>query len=152
METKICKKCNKDKELALFNKSASRKEGTRSYCKECERKDAKEFYKKNSQPYKDRAKKNKTILKIHLNAFLFKLKKDSGCTLCPEKEIACLDFHHIIKGKPVTRMTNSSNVSLCRELNKCIIVCCNCHRKIHANLIEVNETMIKKITLSEIKE
>lgn len=152
METKICKKCNINKDVTLFNKSAYRKEGTRSYCKECERKDARAFYKQNSQPYKERAKESKEQMKIHLTEFLFKLKQNSGCILCPEKEVACLDFHHIIKGKPVTRLVSNSYISLCKELNKCIIVCCNCHRKIHANLINVNESMIKKITITELKK
>lgn len=148
METKKCTRCKETKEVSFFNKSAYRKEGTRAHCKECEREQAREFYKKNSQPYKDRAKQGKKVMKERLNAFLFNLKEKSGCVICPEKEVACLDFHHIIKGKPVTRMTSTSYSALENELNKCIIVCCNCHRKIHAKLIAVNETMIKPINLS----
>ncbi len=151
METKKCTKCKKIKEISLFNKSVYRKEGTRAQCKECERKQAKEYYKKNSQPYKNRAKQGKQAMKEHLNAFLFNLKEKSGCVLCPETEVACLDFHHIIKGIPVYRASNNSYSSLAKELNKCIIVCCNCHRKIHADLIKVDISMIRKVDINEIK-
>jgi len=136
MESKIFTYCKKEKDISSFYKI------TNSHCKECEKERAKKVYTKNPEPYKERAKEGKKKLKTFLTDFLFNLKKDSGCRICNEKEVACLDFHHIIKGRPVTRVANHSFTSTEKELNKCIIVCCNCHRKIHANLINVDESMI----------
>lgn len=152
IEKKICTRCKTPKELSEFNKSAYRKEGTRSHCKQCEREQANEFYHKNPEPYRDRAKKSKRKMADHLNAFMLKLKKESGCILCQEKEIACLDFHHVIKGTPVTRSANHSYIRFEKELNKCVIVCCNCHRKIHAGLLIVNEKMINKIEVPRLSQ
>jgi hypothetical protein len=37
METKICSKCNEEKNICEFNKSTSNKDGLVSFCKECRR-------------------------------------------------------------------------------------------------------------------
>lgn len=60
------------------------------------------------------------------------------CCVCGEEETVCLDFHHINmeeKEKNVTKMVASGYNSVIKELKKCIVVCANCHRKIHADLI-----------------
>lgn len=65
--------------------------------------------------------------------------KSSGCSMCPEKDIVCLDFHHT---DPKTKETNIarainggwSNASIQKEIDKCILVCSNCHRKIEAKI------------------
>lgn len=67
------------------------------------------------------------------------------CCVCGESENVCLDFHHIneqIKKDEVMRMLNSfrSIKDVVAEMNKCCIVCSNCHRKIHAGLI-VSDTL-----------
>lgn len=144
IEKKTCTRCKIPKELSCFNKSSYRKEGTRAHCKQCEREQANEFYHKNPKPYRDRAKKSKRLMADYLNALTITIKQDSGCILCPEKEVACLDFHHVIKGSPVTRAANHSYTKFEKELAKCVIVCCNCHRKIHAGILNVDETMIIK--------
>ncbi|HLO47633.1 MAG TPA: hypothetical protein VK211_04325 [Kamptonema sp.] len=60
------------------------------------------------------------------------------------KSIAALDFHHLspkykdfkISGRSVSFDT------IVPELNKCILVCANCHREIHAGLINLPEDKI----------
>lgn len=37
MESKICIKCNEEKELSLFSKDKNRKDGLQPYCKDCDR-------------------------------------------------------------------------------------------------------------------
>ena len=61
--------------------------------------------------------------------------KANGCEKCPEKHIACLDFHH---RDPATKSFNIGvslgKVSLRKlkaEIAKCNIICSNCHRKLH---------------------
>jgi hypothetical protein len=69
-----------------------------------------------------------------LKAYVTKLKQDSKCVICGESDIACLDFHHIGSKhdnvSDLVRRAVSIKV-LQKEIDECIIVCANCHRKIH---------------------
>jgi len=67
------------------------------------------------------------------------LAKSYGCSVCSEREPACLDFHHVTGSKEFSLgdvMRGRYSVSRIEaELAKCIVVCANCHRKIHAGLL-----------------
>jgi hypothetical protein len=43
METKVCSKCNIEKELVEFNKQKQGKYGVRGHCRECQRKETKKY-------------------------------------------------------------------------------------------------------------
>ena len=62
-----------------------------------------------------------------------------GCKLCGEREKCCLDAHHIgAKKADISRLVRKGNVDrLHEELQHCICVCANCHRKIHAGKIDL---------------
>jgi len=55
---------------------------------------------------------------------------------------AALDFHHI---NPYTKNTNIKNISsgswdkIKKELDKCILLCANCHRELHWNLNHIDD-------------
>ncbi len=61
-----------------------------------------------------------------------------GCRECPEKDPACLDFHH---RRPETKSFNigaTCNVARERvkaEMCKCDVLCANCHRKIYGRSV-----------------
>lgn len=70
-------------------------------------------------------------------------KAEHGCSICGERHPACLDFHHedplgkSQHGKPSTISTGVRKWSMGRlmaEVEKCAVVCANCHRKIHADM------------------
>lgn len=57
---------------------------------------------------------------------------------CDEDEPACLDFHHAEANKEshIADMLRQHGVGrLLREISKCVVVCANCHRKIHAGVV-----------------
>ena len=67
-------------------------------------------------------------------------KKTLSCAKCGEAETCCLDFHHLDptqKDKSVAQFMTDNNgfAKALREIEKCIVVCANCHRKIHAGLV-----------------
>ncbi len=79
-----------------------------------------------------------------------KLKKDAikykggKCQICGYNKCdSALEFHHLdpnqkdfgISANGYTRSWDTVK----KELNKCIMVCANCHREIHANLIDVSD-------------
>lgn len=56
------------------------------------------------------------------------------CVVCDEKmPVYCLDFHHVndYKDDTVGRMKLYNVPKLVAELCRCVVVCSNCHRKIH---------------------
>lgn len=71
----------------------------------------------------------------------YEFKKTLKCVVCGESESACLDFHHkdpsekegaianIVRG-------NRSFDAVLKEVEKCVVLCANCHRKFHAGALE----------------
>lgn len=58
-----------------------------------------------------------------------------GCSECGERNVACLDFHHGSdeKDDTVARMIvdRRSKEAIRSEMQKCTLLCANCHRKRH---------------------
>jgi hypothetical protein len=63
-------------------------------------------------------------------------KQSHPCSVCGESRLACLDFHHVTGEKESTingLVQKSRGVRrLGAEMKKCIVLCANCHRVIHA--------------------
>ena len=63
------------------------------------------------------------------------------CVFCAETELCCLVFHHLdpkTKNKKLTRGRQMSNLpwdEFIAEIGKCIVVCRNCHAKIHEGIL-----------------
>lgn len=141
---KQCTRCKQTKSVKDFNNSRYRKEGTRAHCKTCEREQARDFYHKNSDIYKKRARVYGKRLRAHLFEFTNQLKVERGCAFCHERTLCVLDFHHYIKGRPIGW---SGHTYLCmeKELAKCVVSCANCHRKVHAGLLQVDPADLCKV-------
>lgn len=68
--------------------------------------------------------------------YCLQYKLDSQCCKCKENNIFCLDFHHVNDDKisNIGEMLRNPKYKLqdvIDEINKCIVVCSNCHRMIH---------------------
>jgi hypothetical protein len=61
-----------------------------------------------------------------------------GCVACGENHPACLDFHHTDPGNKefnvAWALRHRSTEAVVREAKKCIVLCANCHRKLHAGV------------------
>ena len=71
MTTKICKKCNKDKDLSEFNKLSSSKDGHKPRCRECCADENSVWYKKNKE---DVDKRNKEYKENHKEEEIYRNK------------------------------------------------------------------------------
>ena len=79
--------------------------------------------------------------------------KGGKCEICGyDKCLAALEFHHIDPDKKDFSISSSSKSidELKLEADKCILVCANCHREIHNNLIKLSK--IDKKGLRKIKK
>tara|TARA_R110002153_G_scaffold140752_1_gene291713 strand:+ start:66 stop:491 length:426 start_codon:yes stop_codon:yes gene_type:complete len=122
---KTCPTCKQDKELDLFYKNRSRKDGLSRKCKSCHKKYEQE------------------LLAI-AREWYAEWKSNQGCSKCGEKRPYCLDLHHTDNRRDgdgsrlISKMVASGSSSLksrqkriLAEAKHCEVVCANCHREIH---------------------
>jgi hypothetical protein len=67
------------------------------------------------------------------------LKK--GCLVCGEKDPNVLDFHHVdpkLKKENVKSMSDRTEEKVLAEIEKCVILCANCHRRLHRGVIRLD--------------
>jgi 5-methylcytosine-specific restriction endonuclease McrA len=99
---------------------------------------------KETRTYKDRARYNieavtKRRKKLKLMAVAL---KGGRCQFCGyNRYIGALDFHHvnerIKKFDLSTRGLTRSWEKIKKEIEKCVLVCSNCHREIHGGIIKL---------------
>ena len=131
---KVCTKCKIEKDESEYffrNKAIG---SLHSYCKFCKRELDRNSYK---------IEGNKRAEKIRINArknikrakeFVKNYKQNSKCSRCPETRWYVLDFHHLNdKVDSVSTLAHNgpSIKRLQKEIDKCQVVCSNCHREIH---------------------
>ena len=72
--------------------------------------------------------------------------KGGKCIICGyKKSSAALDFHHVDGSKKEFGISldgiTRSWQRVQKELEKCILVCANCHREIHASVLQLSEVI-----------
>jgi transcription elongation factor Elf1 len=73
-----------------------------------------------------------------------KWRETLKCCRCGEADAACLEFHHSDPSQKelgVIKMITRSMGAVLKELKKCVVVCANCHRRIHAYNIDTDPTL-----------
>ena len=77
--------------------------------------------------------------------------KGGKCQCCGYSRcLEALEFHHLdpnIKSFTISGKSKSFN-SLKSEVDKCILVCSNCHKEIHAGLINIDTIINQKVEVS----
>ena len=97
-----------------------------------------ERYRARMQENPDRERNRRRIDKRNFRKWFRSLKYP--CVVCGEAEPCCLDWHHINDQKEhnLSHLRGSGNKQkVLEELEKCVCVCSNCHRKIHAGLVQL---------------
>ena len=95
----------------------------------------KEHYRKNKEFYKNRSRTRQKQSRVYLN----KVKDESTCLVCGEADNCCLDFHHrdpSLKSRCLADAVRCgwSEKRLQEEIDKCDILCRNCHARVHAHV------------------
>lgn len=87
-----------------------------------------DYYRKNKKSHYKRNEKTTQKLKEHTDNI-----KAKGCSRCSEKDICCMDFHHLHdKDIEIAKLIKLGSMKrLVKEISKCIVLCANCHRKEH---------------------
>lgn len=145
---KICTRCGEEKSYSEFYKNSRMRDGYSSSCKKCANVATEDARKTNSPHYKKlRNDRRKRILDI-----VSRWKGSIGCQHCGESESVCLDLHHINPAQKdihPSRLIGCKISSMVDEFSKCVVVCKNCHAKIHHNVITCPSTKIDYVILLE---
>lgn len=103
-----------------------------------------EYHRKwNHENYrKNRAKEMRRIAdrKGEITKWFSQLKSTLRCEQCGESEPICLDFHHVQQKDFNLGQLSSwgwGKARISKELEKCIVLCANCHRKLHAGRLKI---------------
>ena len=115
METKTCSTCNEEKLITEFY---STKKRTQTLCKKCFNSYCVERW-----------------IKKKIDSINYKGNKCVDCSLgYPEQPYVIFDFHHLNpleKDVDWSKLRLKSDESIKKELDKCILLCSNCHRIRH---------------------
>lgn len=113
--------------MDMFNNNKSKSDGKGSTCRPCMKKYRKNHYEQNKTKVRasinDRKQKNKDNI--------WKYKCNSQCKDCGFSDPRCLEFDHLRdKEFNVSQMAQRglSWDRILKEINKCEVVCANCHR------------------------
>lgn len=132
METKLCHKCGEVKSVSDFNKNSKKNDGLQVQCRDCTKKNGHSYYQRNKRKFKDAFKRRKW----EIRDFLLEYKKSLECQQCGDNRHYVLDFHHI---NPEQKELCISQIApkgwsrerIHKELEKCKVLCSNCHREYH---------------------
>ena len=143
MQTKICSKCKKEKSIELFSKNKSKKSGYSCECKECHKIIRKKYYDNNKEKEINRVHTRRAQQVKDFKEFKSKLK----CILCNENHITTLHFHHLNPSMKEIELSTAirlgwSKDKLEKEIDKCVVLCANCHAKEHYSLNTNNISLI----------
>jgi predicted HNH restriction endonuclease len=119
VEFKVCTKCKQNHPLSNYWKQSKAKDGLNTWCKTCI-----------SIGMREHARKRKREVIDLLGG---------KCSVCNGTfHQAAYDFHHknpTEKEGGIAKLLQSYSVQhpkVQQELNKCILICSNCHRTLHA--------------------
>lgn len=131
--SKQCTRCRLTKPLTEFWNNKSKSDGLQSVCKECKKTHQRSYYKNNKDKFRidpvTRATNRRKILQA-AREFLANYLNSHPCADCGESDIIVLQFDHqhsksaniadmLVNGSSIKRLQN--------EVEKCDVVCANCH-------------------------
>lgn len=135
---KQCTTCGEEKELADYRKDKTQPSGFQPRCKLCARAAHKSAY---TQQYGVKSNVRNKELRFQNAILIREYKSYRGCRLCDERTSCCLEFHHLdpnVKEYGIAQGTTRSWERLLTEIEKCIVLCSNCHKKYHAGLVTLD--------------
>lgn len=103
---------------------------------EDEREYQKGHYQRNKELYKERARNNTKIYRERNKDFILEYKRQHPCVFCGFSNPVALDFHHKDseeKDENISKMMNGCSIkTILLEIEKCVVLCSNCHRILHS--------------------
>lgn len=134
--TKLCCACKEQKPLDSFANKTASKDGKQSRCNPCMVSVMKKRYLADTAEWNRKSREQKQRKYDWINDY----KVSKTCLVCSEVDYACLEFHHLDgeeKEATISQMVANkvSDEKILLEIDKCIVICSNHHRQLHAGHI-----------------
>ena len=113
-----------------FYANKRNQDGLQNICKSCDKDKCKTYYENNKQKQIDEAR----VRSDNIKHWFVEFKKTKKCEKCGDERWYVLDFHHRGKKDRAVSLLVAKSCSIKRiteEINKCQILCSNCHRELH---------------------
>lgn len=133
---KTCTRCKETKLFTGFCKMSRSKDGYQPACKSCMAVSYNQSRNKKKDHYQNIARARRRQLQEQATAW----KSSQGCAKCSENFGPCLELHHLdpkVKEGDPSSFVNVSFEAFLAEASKCVVLCANCHRKVHAGLFNL---------------
>lgn len=141
--TKTCIRCGETKPIDSFSRDKNKSDGRRHYCRACD-----------GAIRIQNGKKKRPARRDLLNEL-----REQPCAACFLIEPAVMDLHHLdepLKTSQGRRINFStlingtySEATFISELMKCVTLCANCHRRVHAGTIPVPSVRLDESLLRQ---
>lgn len=135
---KICSACKIEKDETEFAWKSKFKGLRQSRCRECYREYNRNYYNNTDRDKQiARAQRNQKAVYERYQEW----KQQQVCTCCGENSPECLELHHL---DPQTKETHPSDAvtrgwkKFMEEAEKCVVLCSNCHKKVHSGRINLS--------------
>jgi hypothetical protein len=132
MDLKTCTKCNLAKNMVEFAIKDSKSDTKSAWCKECQCIYSRKHYTKNRSKYIGRARTKNKNHRLWFNQY----KETLSCSSCKTTGYWRLAFHHLDPSEKEISISTAlskgwSKKRMDAEIDKCIVLCHNCHSDIH---------------------
>jgi hypothetical protein len=153
MPEKTCRKCQVSKPISDFYRDVSRKDGLRNWCKICCANYQTNLRVTHPDIVNETDRKSKRKRRNHINEYMRDYMKErraeiknelirntgGHCIICGyNKCLSALDFHHkdpIAKSFELAKGIGRKKIEEVRkEAEKCVLLCCRCHKEVHEGL------------------
>lgn len=124
---KICSKCREEKSSDKFHANNSKADGLQAMCKLCRSLYVRNHYRANKNTYKKNIKRRQKEIKNYIHE-----KKSVPCSDCEIKYPSyVMEFDHLKNKKFNISGSHLSQgfFKIKEEIEKCDVVCANCHRE-----------------------
>lgn len=135
---KICSKCQTPKDVSEFFVKDKKVNRLHAQCKDCYKEHRKQYqashYLKYKEEYLERARKRRKELRNEFRTKMLLYLSGKRCVICKESDIRTFEFDHIDPRNKKFSISQAVRLGfgwedVVIELEKCRILCANCHKK-----------------------
>jgi CHAD domain-containing protein len=128
---RTCGRCGEEKPLEAFASGRKKRGKYDNMCRSCRSAYGKAHYAANRQRYIDQARMHKQRLALERTRYLIEFFASNPCVDCGEGDPIVLEFDHL-RDKSFAigpELSRRNWQSILDEMEKCEVVCANCHRR-----------------------
>jgi hypothetical protein len=130
-----CYRCGEEKPAHEFAWRRRKRNQRDSFCRPCRSAYHREHYLANKQRYIDQASVSKSKLRRERTLYLLEYFVTHPCCDCGETDPVVLEFDHLDPDEKAftigTALSHRNWQTILDEIEKCQVVCANCHRRRH---------------------